>query len=286
MLFPISIWSGYYPELEPETLIDTLLSDGFQHMELSIALLNRLVARDGSMESVGAGYAAYAKEHGFSIPQGHLSYEQTLLRPESLDILKRDIDLFLGAGIENAVLHFNGGNDLPLDKRHEARLKVVATLCDYVKDTNLTLCLENLGSVPETHTAERLLGIIETIGSDRLAICLDTGHLHLVNGRNEAKQSQREFILKAGSLLRALHITDNNRVLDEHLMPFSSRYPIDWVEVVTALREIGYKGLFNLELPGERLAPMAVRIAKMKYIRFLAEYLLSDEFLAWKNPDA
>ena len=286
MVFPISLWSGYYPELAPEALIDTLLAAGFQHMEVSITLVNQLTARDGTMESIGAAYAAYAKEHGFSFPQGHLSYEQTLLRPESLDILKRDIDLFLGAGIQNAVLHFNGGNELPLDQRHEARLQVVSTLCDYVKDTNLTLCLENLGSVPETHTVERLLGIIETVGSDRLAICLDTGHLHLVNGRNEAKQSQQEFIRKAGPKLRALHITDNNRILDEHLMPFSSRYPIDWVEVVSTLREIDYKGLFNLELPGERFAPIPIRDAKLKYIRFLAEYLLSDEFLNWKNPDA
>jgi len=283
MRFPIALWSGYYPDLEPEKLIDTLLSAGFQHMEVSIFLVNQLTAREGSMESVGAAYAAYAKERGFAFPQGHLSYEQTLLNPDSLDILKRDIDLFLGAGIENAVLHFNGGNDLPPEKRHEARLNVVSTLCDYVKDTNMILCLENLGSVPETHTAERILGIIDTIGSDRLGICLDTGHLHLVNGRGEAEQSQGEFIRKAGSKLRALHITDNNRILDEHLMPFSSRYPIDWLEVVTALREIDYKGLFNLELPGERYAPMAVRDAKLKYIRFLAEYLVSDEFLTSKQ---
>ena len=283
MKFPISLWSGYYPELSPEALIDAYCEAGFHHMELSIALVNYLVARDGSMDSIGAAYAAYAKEHGMAFPQGHLSYEQTLLRPESLDILKRDIDLFLGAGIKHAVLHFNGGNDLPADQRREARLHAVSTLCDYIKGTDLILCLENLGSVPETHTAERLLDIIETVGSKQLGICLDTGHLHLVNGRGEATQSQREFITKAGPLLYALHITDNNRILDEHLMPFSSRYPIDWVEVVTALQEVNYKGLFNLELPGERFAPMAIRAEKLKYIRFLAEYLLSDEFLTWKK---
>lgn len=286
MVFPISLWSGYYPELDPEALIDKYLSAGFENMELSVFLVQKLAGREGSMESVGAAYAAYAKEHGFSFPQGHLSYEQTLLRPESLDILKRDIDLFLGAGIQNAVIHFNGGNNLPVDQREAARLEALSTVCSYVKGTDMMLCLENLGSVPETHTAERLLHIIDTLGSENLAICLDTGHLHLVNGRNEAKQSQREFILKAGKHLRALHITDNNRILDEHLMPFSSRYPIDWVEVVTSLKEIGYKGLFNLELPGERHAPMAVRDEKLKFIRFLAEYLLSDEFLAWKNPEA
>lgn len=285
MKFPISIWSGYYPELSPEALIDTYLEAGFRHMELSVTLVDHLVARDGSMESVGASYAYYAKERGFSFPQGHLSYGQTLLRPESLDILKRDIDLFLGAGIKHAVLHFSGGCELSPEKRHEARLRVVSSLCDYVNGTDLIFCLENLGSVPETHTAERLLSIIEAVGSDHLGICLDTGHLHLVNGRGEAAQSQREFIEKAGSLLYALHITDNNKILDEHLMPFSSRYPIDWVEVVSALRRIDYKGLFNLELPGERFAPMAIRAEKLKYIRFLAEYLVSDEFLAWNNPE-
>jgi len=282
MAFRPSLWSDYYPELEPEVLVDTYLAAGFRHMEVSLHLLDKLTARSGSMESVGAAFGAYAKEHGLGISQGHLSYLQGLIGPGCLDILRRDIDLFLGAGIENAVLHFNGGNDLAPDARHEARLNAVSALCDHVKGTNIRLCLENLGSVPETHTAERLLGIIKAVGSENLAICLDTGHLHLVNGRGEAKQSQREFILKAGPMLRALHITDNNANLDEHLMPFSSRYLINWVEVLTALREIDYQGLFNLELPGECFAPVAIRQEKMKYIKFLADYMVTDEFLTAK----
>ncbi len=68
------------------------------------------------------------------------------------------------------------------------------------------------------------------------------GHLHL-NGK-----SQREYILKAGKQLRAIHIADNEGQWDQHLMPFTSG-KIDFFEVVSALREIGYDGLFNLEIP-------------------------------------
>jgi hypothetical protein len=68
-----------------------------------------------------------------------------------------------------------------------------------VKGTDLVLCLENLGSTPQTHTAQRLLGLIdEAGGGDNLGICLDMGHLHLTNGRGQTNQSLGEFIRLAG----------------------------------------------------------------------------------------
>ncbi|MBQ6798107.1 MAG: sugar phosphate isomerase/epimerase [Oscillospiraceae bacterium] len=276
---PISVWSGYFPDLSIEETVQTFLKEGFHHSEFGNCHLNQALERGISAERAGAAIAAYAADNGFSFPQGHLTYLMGLCGADSLDILKRDIDLFQAMGIQNAVLHFNGGNELPPEARHARRLADVAELCEYVKGTDLILCLENLGSVPETHTAERLIGIIESIGSPNLGICLDTGHLHLVNGRKEAQQTFTEFIEKAGTLLRALHIHDNNAILDEHQMPFSARYGINWAEFMQALRNSSFRGLFNLEIPGERFTTLPIRLSKLHFARQLVDEMLSDHFI-------
>lgn len=273
-----AVWSGYFRELSPEEGISLLHRAGFDHTEITIGTVTELLDR-GDPEKTGLEFGKWLKDTGITAPQGHLSYKKGICTQEAIEDLKRELTLFSAIGIQNAVLHFNGGKDLEPEKRMEARLEGVSQLQSFVKGSDLYLCLENLGSVPETHTVERLNGIIDTLGGDNLAICLDTGHLHLVNGRSEAKQSQTEFITGAGKRLRALHITENNGLNDVHQMPFSARYGIDWVEVLRTLRQIGYRGLFNLEILGEREAPLPVKWAKLDYIKTLTDYMLSDEFI-------
>ena len=82
---------------------------------------------------------------------------------------------------------------------------------------------------------------------------------------------------------RSLHIHTNNGDLDDHLLPYSGMKGMttaQWKEAMTALREVNYQGLFNMELNGEAKAPLAVRRMKLRYARELAQYLLSDGFLA------
>ena len=273
MLYP-SVWTGYYVEHNAEDCILRLKQAGFDHGELCQEHADMLL-RQGKPEQMGLQLRKFLEEVGFVLPQGHLCFNPGLADAGDMDLQKRELELFLAVGIRNAVLHFNGGNDLSAEERFEKRLEQLRELQKFVKGTDLYLCLENLGSVPETHTAQRLLAIMEAAGGENLGICLDTGHLHLVNGRGEAVQSQREFILTAGKHLRALHITENNGKNDVHQMPYSARYGIDWPQVVAALREIGYDGLFNFEVPGERKAPAPIKEAKLHFLRQLATFMLA-----------
>lgn len=74
--------------------------------------------------------------------------------------------------------------------------------------------------------------------------------------------------------MTALHIADNEGERDQHMIPFG-KGNINFEEVVRTLREIDYEGLFNLEIPGERLAPLPVRGYKLEYIRKCYDYLMS-----------
>lgn len=71
-----------------------------------------------------------------------------------------------------------------------------------------------------------------------------------------------------------MHIADNEGARDQHMMPFT-RGNIDFVEVVKALKEIKYGGIFNLEIPGENRCPLELRDAKIAYIKACYDYLMS-----------
>ena len=46
------------------------------------------------------------------------------------------------------------------------------------------------------------------------------------------------------------------------------------------LQDADYKGLFNLEILGERNAPMPIKRAKLEFIRTMCDNMLSDDFIS------
>lgn len=279
MAFPLSVWIDYFIELPVEQAIAELAAAGFTQGELSIVHLRQLMERPDP-EATGAALKAVAQQHGYAIPQGHLNFREGLMEDSAVEVRMRELDLFAAAGISKAVIHTNGGNELSDEERYDRWIHNLRRLSDHVEGTGITLCIENLNSVPQCRSVEQIKGMIRDAGEKNLAICLDTGHLHLSNCQKHLQQSQREFILGAGELLQALHITENNGLGDTHQMPFSARYGIDWPEVLQALREIDYKGLFNLELLGERNGPLPIKRAKLDFIRRMCDYMLSHAFIS------
>ena len=277
MAFTPCVWSGYYREYPIEECVDLFIKAGFSCTEMTIDHIRCLAERDDA-DAQARKIRSYLDSMNFSIPQGHLSFKNVLTNPDTVDILKREMELFAVIGVKNAVLHFNGGEKWEPAERMEKRLESLSKLKTFVQESDMVLCIENLGSVPETHTVERINEIIDTVGEENMGICLDTGHLHLVNGRGEAELSQGDFIRQAGKDLCAMHVTNNSGGGDDHLMPFSSRYGVDWKDVVVALREINYEGLFNLEILGENKAPMPILEAKLAYIAQMVRYMTSNEF--------
>lgn len=273
-IFP-SVWTGYFEELTIEQALERLVQAGFAHTELCIDHAEQLLER-GKPEKVGAKLTEFAADLGMSISQGHLTFAKGLCDPEALEYLKRELELFAAVGIQNAVVHFSGGSGLSPEAKMAKRMEGLRVLADFVKGSNVTLCLENLHGTSQTYTVEHINGILDAIGGENLGICLDTGHLHYVNGLGQARQTQREFIMAAGKRLRALHITENNGKNDVHQMPYSARYGIDWADVVAALRQVGYHGLFNLEILGECNAPEPIKTAKLHFIRKMTRYMLED----------
>ena len=277
-----SICTDYFACCTPEDAILLLQEAGFSYGEFSVDHSRMLLARDKDVEKTGLAFRTFLSDNGFSMPQGHMDYQNDLCTRETVESLKREITLFQTIGIQNAVFHINGGNELPEKQRLETQLLHLRELLEFVQGTNFTICLENLMTNRTIIDADDLLAWIHQLGGRNMGICLDTGHLHYAKlGLQHTNQTHREFIRKAGTYLKATHIQSNDGSGDQHLSPYTGRKNgINWGEIVTGLREIGYEGLFNLELPGETETnpPLPVLKMKLSYLKNLVDYMLNDHF--------
>ena len=265
-----SVWSSYYFGMSPEDTIRELKKHGYDYCELSFEHSYDLMKR-GDIKKAGAEFAKFASELGMEISQGHLSYEAKLCKPEGKEFLKKQIDLFLAMGVKNAVLHCDSlswreDRDFSDEEKIEENCKALSELLDYVKDSDMVICLENLISTNFVNHVDGLLYFINRFDSKNLGICLDTGHLNLRD------KDQVNFIRKAGNHIKALHLADNQGQNDQHLMPYGCG-TVDFVSVIREMKALGYDGLYNLEIPGERYAPQEILGYKLDYIKKVLDYL-------------
>lgn len=267
----LSVWTSYYVDLGPEEAVLEMKKHGIDASELSdehgLVLLQR-----GDAKEVGAQFRAFLEKEKFTMTQGHLWLHVKICSdPDALARLQQWLELYEAIGIEQAVLHCDsiaGEPELSPEAVLERNLAVLRQVQEGAKGMKIRICLENLTRV--CRDVDALVWLVDRLDSDRFGICLDTGHLNICGG------NQAEFIRKAGKRLTALHIADNEGERDQHMMPFG-RGNVDFEQVVRALREVDYHGLFNLEIPGERMAPLPVRGYKLEYIRKCYDYLMGIE---------
>ncbi len=167
------------------------------------------------------------------------------------------------------------GQGLGAEEIISKNVEKLKELTDYIGDRDFFICLENLKGREEGNdffdSAEGLLSVIDRVGSEKMGITLDTGHLNLSNA-----SSQQAFILTAGDKLRAIHIANNDGTADQHLSPFE-RGKVDFFEVVRALREVGFDMPFNYENPGDRAnCPIELRDAKIDFFIKAFDYLMKN----------
>lgn len=264
----LSVWSAYYIDLEPEDAVLEFKKHGYDCSELSDEHGLELLKR-GEPRKVGAQFRNFLEDAGFEIPQGHLWLSCRICSDaDAVSVLLKWIELYEAIGVKNAVLHCDGLAGEPGISQAQMNVRNLEKLREIqagMRGMKIRVCLENM--VQSFNSSESLLWLLDRLDPEKFGICLDTGHL------NMCAQTQTEFIRAAGSRLHALHIADNEGKADQHMMPFG-RGNVNFEAVVRALREVDYRGLFNLEIPGERNAPLEVRGYKLEYIRKCYDYMM------------
>ena len=274
MLIP-SVWSTYFYELSMPDKIAAFSENGFWHAELSDEDGHALLEQYGTPAAAGAYLKKLCRDTGFAFPQGHLWLSARIVADdymEKIDILKRWLDMYLEAGICRGVLHGGCRIESPdgtsFEEQKYRRTIVLNALLEHVKGTPLTICMENLRGT-DLDTSDGLMALMKEFDHPNLGICLDTGHLNLTD------EPQIDFLRACGPYVKALHIADNEGERDQHMMPFG-KGNVDFFSVVRGLREIGYDGLFNYEIPGERRAPDAVLRYKLRFLHSATDYLFKN----------
>ncbi|MHC4480714.1 MAG: sugar phosphate isomerase/epimerase family protein [Planctomycetota bacterium] len=273
------MWTSYFHEMIPEEAVALFARQGWTDLELSTEHAAALLER-GDPEATGAEFRRFCSGLGVQLPQGHLKLGADIAAPDraerrrTLDELKQWLDLFAALGVEAAVLHPGGRLCLkagPAPREvFEASAAALTELVAHSGGRVAAICLENGGS------ARELVSLIGAAGGQGLGICLDTGHLSVVRAQApDTVPSEYDFVLQAGVHLKALHVADNDGSADQHRLPFAGG-AADWDGLIKGLREVGYGGLFNFEVPGETNCPLAERLEKLDAAGRIAERLLGS----------
>ncbi len=136
----------------------------------------------------------------------------------------------------------------------ETNIKFYKSFEPYCKECGIKIGVENVFSHPYDKEKKRYIGqmfgkpeemreLMAVLGTEHYTVCVDVGHAAVVGGE------PHEYIKGMNSeLLGALHIHDNNYDEDDHMLPYFGTFA--WDKITAALKEIGYKGDFTLEIFG------------------------------------
>jgi sugar phosphate isomerase/epimerase len=283
----LAIWTAILVELRPAEAVARLAAQGWEGLELST---EHIVMIDEAADPAGTADEVLEALDGTGcvMPQVHLMISANVptadeeKRRTHMATVKRQIELAARMGIRVGVIH--PGGDQPaafadeLAERHR-RVESFRELADHAAQFDFALAIENMtdgardrrSSVGQRRfgaTIEELHQLIDAIDRRNLGICLDVGHAWVQGIPMD------EAVRQCGEHLIATHIQDNDALSDQHLAP--TRGSIDWQTGIAALRESGYDGLFNLEIPGERGLPPDLTLKRLEGVLETARWLLKQ----------
>jgi len=179
-------------------------------------------------------------------------------RSERMERMKRSIRgaRFLGSRywVIHPIMPF-GTHDTEVGKETETwemNLTFMTELLAYAKEQGVTVCLENMPMLRFSMGRPRaILEFVREMNDPAFKICLDTGHVAVF-----PDLSLDEVVRELGEEIRVLHVHDNMGDRDAHLWPTEGC--IDWEGFAKGLKEIGFNGVFSLEVaPSARLEDQA-----------------------------
>lgn len=270
-----AIWTALYAELPLHEALQTLHAHGWQAFEASTEHMVQIEAAD-DLEAVIERTLGCLQELGLSMPQAHALLQADVAafdedkRREDVKRLCAHIEIAAQLGVRTVVIHPGGrqGATTRAERDSITALNVEAfrRLGDQAGERGLRIGLENLMRRGASMPYE-MLDLLAAIDHPAIGITLDTSHA------NVAGLELAIAIRELGFHIIATHISDNDGSGDQHRTPGNGS--INWPTVMLALHEIGYDGLFNLEIPGERHALLPLRAFKSRHARQVAEWLVT-----------
>lgn len=199
-------------------------------------------------------------KNGLTVNQAHAPFPCYITgKPETLDymigIYKNIIEYCDRVDCKYLVIHGaslkKNNNSQSLEDIYEINYKLYSSLIPTLKNTNVTVCLENLfarydkisysaGACGNPYeTAELIDKLNSEAGKECFGLCLDTGHLNLL------RIDCRAYIPVLGNRIKALHIHDNDGITDQHKAPYTGDFNFE--TFCEELKKINYNGDLSFE---------------------------------------
>jgi len=182
------------------------------------------------------------------------------------------------------VMHAWTGKNLTKEEEMDINMNLYRRMIPAAKKYGVKICLENLFSRYSRECVEGACGdareavqYIDTLnaeaGEEIFCFCLDTGHANLLS------KNLYQYIMTMGKRLQHLHINENEKTNDNHMIPYSQldfetkRPCINWDEFLRGLKEVGYQGDLSFEThKGFRMLPEEVRQDGVRLMSSIGRY--------------
>lgn len=210
--------------------IDAIKSAGFENVFIQWYNRVQAVTQEEQLKHI--------RKKGLKVIFAHLGYQNIndlWLDTEDGDRLikgyKHDIKICKENGIDMVVMHLSATAKAP--SFNETGLKRLQELADCAMASDMKIAFEN------TRQKGYLEYVTENIKNKNIGICFDSGHYHahFDDDFDFSKFKDRIF---------AVHLHDNDKSADQHLIPFEGT--IDWNKIIKELKLCNYTGPITLEL--------------------------------------
>ncbi len=181
------------------------------------------------------------EDNGIYCNQSHAPFPTTKLEEKHI---QRAIECTAEVGGEICVIHPCN------DYTAEQNVEMLMGFLPFAKEHNVKIAVENMwnwndvtdeASAAACSSAEDFKRHLDLVDDAYFVACVDIGHAEM-KGLNT---SAVKMIKTLGDKVQALHIHDNDRWHDSHMLPGTMQ--INFYEVLKALKEIGYNGDLTLE---------------------------------------
>ena len=206
---------------------------------------------------------AYANELGLIISQTHGKLPGFINQKEEDDALVENSRLdclataMLGAPV--CVIHnassVSMGADPDPKLMHHLSFDMFTRILPHAKKYGIKVATETFGDAVMYNSCDFFGNIDEFMKayedikgvkeySDYFTVCIDTGHSN--KAMRYGNPAPGDVIRRVGGDIDVLHLNDNDTLTDQHKMPMTGT--IDWDDVFDALDEVGYHGVYNMEV--------------------------------------
>ncbi len=230
-------------DFKVEDIFKAYFENGIEYIELSYGYHDKYLDIDWDVIKKCMSDYPNVKVWSFHIPFGPFSklniatHDQQLLS-YTMEFYRGCIDRISDLGIKIAVIHPSGEPNKPEDREEllEIAATALAELAAYAEPKGVTIAVEDIPRTCLGNCSDDMKKLIAK--HPALRVCFDTNHL--------LDQRNVDFIRELGDKIVTLHVSDYDFCNERHWLPYEG--DVNWVELVEALEEVGYNGVWMYEI--------------------------------------